>query len=365
MLQLANWIEGQSGLTTVIQIQQTKGRHARRLQEQTEEKMREEIKKAGTRAFPMVISSRDPDLAVQTAIQAVGIGPTRINSMLVNWPTEKLSPENLPARRKFAYNLHFAFSMGYNVMIWDSDEAKWAKAQAVTPEKRIIDVWWRDNQTGRLMLVLAYLLRRNEFWQSATIRVIAIAEEAAEPKRLAQINAILADVRIPATVKIVRPVKDKIAQIVDVSADATIVFEALAFRDSWFSDWMRNDLFTLLPQLPMTLLVMAAEEFDLSADPDDGVESERAAAQDAVQDATRRRNDAKAALTEARAERDKRATDTPEDEAAAEAFEVLSQTVVDHEARLAMEEAGLTAAIELAELVGATIQKPDEPETPE
>ena len=62
----------------------------------------------------------------------------------------------------------------------------------------------------------------------------------------------------------------------------------LAFRRQWFSDWLRNDLTTLLPKLPITVLAMAAEHFDLSADPEEGEEGERAAASDAFDDARRR-----------------------------------------------------------------------------
>ncbi|MEO8242738.1 MAG: amino acid permease [bacterium] len=360
LLQLANWIEGHSGLTTVVQILEGKSRHTRRLQEEAEDSMREEIRAAGTRAFPLVIASRDADQTVQTAIQAVGIGPTRINSLLVNWPSRKTSQENFPLRGKFAYNLHFAYSMGYNVLIFDSSEAKWAAAQGIPPEKRTIDVWWRDNQTGRLMLVLAYLLRRGEFWQSATIRVIAVAGESAGPKRQAQINAILAEVRIPAVVQIVPPTEDKIDQIVAVSSNASIVLEALAFRDRWFSDWLRNDLSELLPRLPMTLLVMAAEEFDLSADPDNGVESERAAAQDAVDDATRRHDAAVEALEDARKDLEKRMAGAADGTVGTEMLERLTQSITELEARLSAEAANLAAAFEIAELVGVTLKKPDE-----
>ena len=204
LLRMAGWLEGNSGLTTVIRILEGKGRHMRRVQDRAEADLREEIRAAGVRAFPLVVSSTDINVAVQIAIQAVGIGPTRINSLLLNWPSEESSREDTPNRRQFAYNLHAAYSMGYNLMVFDCEDVDWSKVAAVTPENRVIDVWWRDNQTGRLMLVLAYLLKRNEFWQSAKIRVISIADAAAAAKRTEQISAILEEVRIPATVQIAR-----------------------------------------------------------------------------------------------------------------------------------------------------------------
>ena len=52
------------------------------------------------------------------------------------------------------------------------------------------------------------------------------------------------------------------------SADSAIVFVPLGIREQEFTDWLGTPLANILPRLPIVALVMAAEEMDLSADPD-------------------------------------------------------------------------------------------------
>lgn len=48
----------------------------------------------------------------------------------------------------------------------------------------------------------------------------------------------------------------------------------LGIRDQRFTDWLGEPLTELLPSLPIVALVMAAEDLDLSADPDRAEASE-------------------------------------------------------------------------------------------
>ena len=113
-----------------------------------------------------MIAAEDADAAVRIAVQAVGVGPTRINTVLVNWLRDQAAAQDTPEIRRFARNLHAAFALGCNMLMLDANEDEWkAVPNATTTTPAIIDVWWRDNRTGRLMLVLAYLLTRNDVWR--------------------------------------------------------------------------------------------------------------------------------------------------------------------------------------------------------
>ncbi len=299
LLTFASWIEGNTGISTVIRILDGKAKPNLKAREQAEEELAEELKEQAIDAFPLVVSAPDLDVAVQVAVQSVGVGPTRVNTLLVNWPVLQKDPAAMPEAKRFARNLHIAFSLGCNILIFDGNEHEWAAVQQLKPERRVIDVWWRDNRTGRLMLVLAYLITRNEEWRDAAIRVIVVASpEDAEGERLA-LERVLRDVRIFAEVRVISPVEDTINQIAGTSAGASIIFTALAFRNEWFTDSDGNDLSVLLERLPLTVLVMAADEVDLLTDPDEGEESERAAAKDAYEDAKRERDAAAKAIDDA------------------------------------------------------------------
>ncbi|HVU20311.1 MAG TPA: amino acid permease [Rhizomicrobium sp.] len=299
LLSFANWIEGNSGLTTVLRILEGKGRHIREARERAETELEETLKETGSRAFPLVVSSPNLDEAVQVAVQTVGVGPTRINTVLVNWPAQ-MPQDDTPEKRRFARNLHIAYSLGNNLLILDSGEGEWSRLLATPSHRRVIDVWWRDSRVGRLMLVLAYLLTRDESWSNAKIRVILAVDSADKAGELKRLEKILQDVRIPASALVVEAEPGKSEQIAKVSTESSIVFLPLVFRKQWFSDWQGDDLSTLLPRLPVTVLVMAAEDVDLSADPDEGEEGERATAADALEDALKARNEASRNLALAR-----------------------------------------------------------------
>ena len=353
MLTFASWIEGHSGLTTVVRILEGKGKHIRRIRDEAEEELAEDLRDKGIHAFPLVIASEDLDAAVRIAVQTVGVGPTRINSILLNWIREDSPTEESADTRRFARNVHAAFSLGCNILVLDSNEAEW-KAAVDSDAPRVVDVWWRDNRTGRLMLVLAYLLTRNDTWRNAIIRLIVVAEPDAADFKRAHLEKMLREVRIEAAVHIVSPIDDKIEQVAGASADTLIVFLSLNFRDEWFSDWLDNDLSKLLPRLPLTVLTMAAEDVDLSADPDEGEESERAAAKDALEDASRKKAASAKAIEDLLVKMREVSTPVDEKSAADSAAELerLRSELETCQGRLADEEAKLAEARSAAEKYG-------------
>ena len=162
------------------------------------------------------------------------------------------------------------------------------------------------------MLVLAYLLTRNDAWRSATIRLIVRVEAGEAEAQRTRVEQVLKDVRIPGEILIVEAGEDHGAQAVEVSRASSIVFMGLGFGREQFVDWLGNDIGGLMPQLPICVLTMAAEEVDLSADPDAGEESARARAKDAFDDATSRRKATAKALEKSLVALEKAEADTTE-----------------------------------------------------
>ena len=92
--------------------------------------------------------------------------------------------------------------LGCNVLILDAEEQEWNALQNSDSDGRTIDVWWRDNRSGQLSLVLAYLLTRNDFWRNATIRVLTIVAADMVAATKERIDKTLIDVRIKAKVSV-------------------------------------------------------------------------------------------------------------------------------------------------------------------
>ncbi len=368
LLSFADWIEGHSGLTTVVRILEGKGRHMRRAREQAEEALAKELRTKGFDAFPLVVYGPELDATVHATIQAAGIGPLSANTVLVNW-FEQTSGADTPGARQFGRNLHAAFLLGCNVLMLDCEEHEWQALLEQEPGDRVIDIWWADRRSGQFMLVLAYLLTRNDAWEGATIRVLVPAKPEAEEATRKQIETTLREVRIRAEVQVVAEAESSIEPVAANSAESSIVFMALRFQRERFVDSFGNDLAELLPRLPVVIMTMAAEELDLSADPDEGEEGTRAAANDAYDDARRRRDKAARALAKAQAEidkaaaeRDKAKADEPESEDARARLQKLQAEAAEHATAVAAATAALAAAREVAESLGVTL-KEDEDET--
>ncbi len=301
LLTFADWIEGHSGLTTVVRILEGSGRHMRRAREEAEEALAKELKAKGFDAFPLVVHGPDLAVAVQTVVQAAGIGPLRANTALVNWVEQTAGMGQKERRRRFGRNLHAAFLLGCNIVLLDSGETEWNALMERDSEPRTIDVWWQDNRSGQLSLVLAYLLTRNDFWRNARIRVLTLVEQDLVAPTRERIGRTLADVRIRAEVEVLPSGPGNIALITETSRNASIVFLMFQLRQETFVDAFGNDLDALLPGLPVLAMIMAAEDIDLSADPDEGEVSARAAAADALADAARQRDQAARAVEKAAA----------------------------------------------------------------
>jgi hypothetical protein len=89
------------------------------------------------------------------------------------------------------------------------------------------------------------------------------------------------DVRIEAEPIIVQAFDHE--SIVEISSHSSMVFMPFGLRDHHFFDAAGGSLFRLLPQLPLTVLMKAAQDIDLEAEPDDGYLGDLAAASDALE----------------------------------------------------------------------------------
>ncbi|WP_445678756.1 amino acid permease [Radicibacter daui] len=314
LLTFASWIEGHCGLSTVIRIIEGKGRYARRARDQAELDLARDLAAMKLTAFPLVVMGPNIDTVVPIAIQSAGVGPTRINTVLVNWPRQQVTDTSAPEYQRFFRNLTVASSLDCNLLIFDSDEAVWQALENTPPAARLIDIWWSDNRTARLMLVLAYLLTRNDPWRHAKIRLIVAAREGEEEALQARAEAVLRHVRIAAEVLVISPSDSQAEAIVQRSTEASIVFLPLGFRRQQFVDWFGNDIARILPRLPTCIMTMAGEEVDLSADPDQGEDSSRAAALDALDDAVRAYAAAERALRKAQDSFEQKAARPKDDE---------------------------------------------------
>ena len=291
LLRFAEWIQGGSGLTTVVQVLEGEGPKMLKLQVAAEAELEKDISEQNFSAFPLVMFASNLQIGVQSLVQSFGIGPLKANTILFNW-LEQLHPGVLGLKESsYTRSLWTAFRLGCNIVVLDASEEEWNRVKSVPSEERRIDVWWWDDPTSDLMLLLAYLITRNDGWEDAKLRVLATPYEKKSEKSTEELRKILEEVRISAEPEVVP--KATAESIMKYSADATLVFLPFRLKRNQLTDAFGNPVEELLPHLPMTAMVLAAEDIDLDAEPEEGKPAEVASALDALADAEKKARDSK------------------------------------------------------------------------
>ena len=304
LLDFASWVQGQSGFTTAVRILEGQGIKALKERQVAEAELRKDIQEHGISAFPLVVVAPDISMGVYSLIQSFGVGPLKANTILLNW-MEQTPSEDLDGREnRFGRNLRIAYSLGRNIVILDAKQNTWETLREVPPESRRINVWWWGDATSQLMLLFAYLMTRSKEWEGAKIRLLAAGMTPESDETVQDIRNMLADVRIDAEPEVV--IQPSAATVTSYSADASLVFLSFRFKGSQITDPFDGSFADLLPSLPAVVLVLAGEDIDLDAEPEQGKASEMAAAVDAATDSRKKALDKEKAAEKAADDADKK-----------------------------------------------------------
>jgi len=283
LLQFAEWLEGDTGFATVVRILEGEGPKMLRLRAEAEDDLRKDIADNGSEAFPLVIVAPSFIQGIHTLVQAYGIGPLKANTILLNW-FEQQSTDHAGIRQiLYGRRIKMAFRLGCNIIVLDANDDEWNKLKSATSEERRIDVWWWDDATSHLMLLMAYLTTRDKDWQTAKIRVLAPSVDHPTEDAMQDFHQKLENARIEAEPEIV--FNANLSNIIAYSQDASLVFLPFRLKGNQPLDPFDNPIEQILSKLPITALVLAAEDIELEAEPETGKAAEIAAAMDARTDA--------------------------------------------------------------------------------
>ncbi len=279
LLQFAGWIEGRSGLTTLVHVVEGKGWHANRLVREREAKLRAEIREGKLDVLTLAVAIGDSETGFPLLVEAFGAGALRANTVLLNWA----GPDTGLDARAFAdYGryLRAAVHSGCNVLLLDATAADFERMAASDAKERRIDVWWpADDDTARLALLLAYLMTRTAAWEDASLRLLAaVPKGVAKDAYTATLTQRLDDFRIVA--KVVLADSCGAEAIVRHSRDATLVFVPFRVQAEGPVAHDGSPLAPLLAPLPITALVLGGEDIDLESAPEEGKHADVAAALD-------------------------------------------------------------------------------------
>jgi hypothetical protein len=136
------------------------------------------------------------------------------------------------------------------------------------------------------MLLMAYLVTRNEKWSGTKIRLLAAAGDNGDNQTIEILEEMLEDVRIEARPEIVQDIDA--GTIAEYSAASSLAFLPFRVGDDRVLDPFGNPMEDTLFLLPVTAMVMAAEDVDLDAEPEEGKAGEMAETLDALEDARKK-----------------------------------------------------------------------------
>ena len=287
LLHFAAWIQGRSGFTAAVRILTGQAARLRKDKQTAEDELKADIRKSDLEAFPLVVLAGDRKDAVQVLVQSFGIGPLHANTVLLNWINDNPESSEHYMTAVYGRSLREAYRFGCNLIIMDATPEEWNDLKELPAAKRRIDVWWQDDATGNLMLLLAYLITRNVEWEGAAIRMLAARDDSHTESPTEQtLQQRLDDVRIDAVPVVVGQLDAD--TVFETSRDASLVFLPMRLHDLTTISAFGRSPEDLFGHLPLTALVLAAETIELDAEPEEGEAAERANALDALSDAEKR-----------------------------------------------------------------------------
>lgn len=185
------WLAGGRGLLTLAQVivGDTAG-HIKRRGAQ-EAILRKYIRDEELDAFPVVVVAPSLSFGIEATVQCHGIGALRPNLVLIGYRDDLTQIEEFGAILRTLITLQRSVVVARTEV--DDNEVSWLAPPGP------IDIWWRAEKNGSLMLLLAHLLVQNATWRGREVRVIRVVrseegiEETAEFLRsriaAARINA--------------------------------------------------------------------------------------------------------------------------------------------------------------------------------
>jgi len=205
---------------------------------------------------------------------------------LFGWLDKETSRK--PHIRKTLYDkrLKRVFKQGRNIIVLDAKEERWQAMLSIPEKERRIDVWWWDDATGQLMLLLAHLITRTKDWDDARIRVLSAAIKADTQGPVETLKTFLEDVRIDAEPVELETVDA--ATVAQESSDASLVLMPFQIKGDRSLDPFGEPVEKIINRLPSVAMVLAAEDIDLEAEPEEGKAGEMATALDQLSEAEKK-----------------------------------------------------------------------------
>ncbi len=261
LCEVAQWLEGGAGFTTVARIVVGRGPMVRKIAGRIDLELQQELSDREGTIYGRVLAADTLDGGVSAMLQAHGIGSLRANMVLTSWFEDDCDRENAVDHGSM---IHTAIRHGCNVGIVHTPDAGWARLYhaAGGSTAPTIRVWWSDDHTGQLLTMLAWMCTRGSMWNGAGIEVLVESDDVVDRDRVA---TLIDEARLSATVAGLASPSD----FSRLTQSADLVFAPVRVRHGQPLGPGDLPLDNLVGDLGVAVFAHAPSPFELDVQPDD------------------------------------------------------------------------------------------------
>jgi amino acid transporter len=224
LLKFSEAISQSKGFLTMASFVEP-GRLTRSRQKEMQKEMAVRFQSHNIKSFVKVSEAPSVNAGMQQMMEYYGLGPLAPNTILFGG----IKKEDKLA--EFVEVMQTAIARHFNIVIMNDD---YDAMKVEDPTKKEIHVWWDDSHldSSNLMLVLAYMLKRNPKYKCQHITVKAVVTDELQKKnKLQELQKLSIEKRLPINVEVyvsLFEIEERFALVKEFSKDAEIILMSLA-----------------------------------------------------------------------------------------------------------------------------------------
>ena len=256
LIRFGNWFSQGRGVVSVVQLVVGDLLHLEEDLEARRAEMKALFEREQIVVFPEVNVVEDELHGITHVAQGYGLAGFGGNTVVLGWPRRR---ERLVQFLRVMRRLE---CMGKSLVIGRIRPRFLYPREGIV---RMIHVWWGGlHQNGDLMLLLAYLLTRNDDWRDSEVQVMSIASnDLTKAETESYLRKLIDSIRIEADIRVIVRSKDQsVREIIHrESAAAEVVFFGLATPETGGAADYADRLEDLAGELPTVFFVKNASCF--------------------------------------------------------------------------------------------------------
>ncbi len=256
LVKYASWLEGGHGIIYLANVLTGTIEEHSSHRKMALKQMRNYCREKKISAFPVVVVADNIQDGVKMLLQTAMLGSISPNIALFGW-TAGGDKESI---NEYVNYLRIARSLDMGLVLLS------VAALPAPNKKKRIDIWWRGEGNGGLMVLFAYMLVQNEEWLRAEIRILRLVQSDAgrDPSEEA-LTDLIKNARVDATPEVIVDKRPFVDVLHESSADATCVLIGFEIPESDREQEWVSYMDKIQKGMPTVIFVNSSGQEDLMA----------------------------------------------------------------------------------------------------